>query len=99
MLIDESLYSRQLHTIGKDAMNAIGNTSVLVSGMSGLGVEIAKNLILTGIKSITLHDTGNVRIKELSSNYYANENDVGNSRVETVRNKLANLNLYVTVNT
>ncbi len=98
MDIDESLYSRQLYTISKEAMDAIKNTSVLISGMSGLGVEIAKNLILTGVKSVTLHDMGDVRLKELASNYYANESDVGKQRVEVVKDKLASLNPYVNVN-
>lgn len=98
--IDKSLYSRQLYAIGKDAQEALKNTSVLISGMSGLGVEIAKNLILTGVKSVTLHDCGEIRLKELSTNYYAKFEDVGKSRV-SVKNELAQLNPYVnvTVNT
>lgn len=96
--VDKSLYSRQLYTIGKDAMEAIKNTSVLISGMSGLGIEIAKNLILTGVKSVTLHDSSEIRVKELSSNYYANMEDISKPRV-CVRDKLAGLNPYVNVTT
>ena len=95
--IDESLYSRQLYTISKETMDVIKNTSVLISGMSGLGVEIAKNLILTGVKSVTLHDLGDVRIRELASNYYSNLTDIGKSRVDVVKDKLASLNPYVNV--
>lgn len=94
--IDKTLYSRQLYAIGKDAQEALKNTSVLISGITGLGVEIAKNLILTGVKSVTLHDNGNIRLKELSTNYYANFEDIGKLRT-TVQNELSKLNPYVNV--
>lgn len=97
--IDDSLYSRQLYAIGKDAMESLRESSVLLLGLTGLGVEIAKCVILTGVKSITLCDGGKIRQKELSSNYYAHESDVGKLRVEVVKNKLQSLNPYVTVNT
>lgn len=96
--IDKSLYSRQLYVIGKDAQEAVKNTSVLISGLSGLGIEIAKNLILTGVKSVTLHDTGNIRLKELSTNFYAGVEDVGKPRIY-VKDKLTGLNPYVSIYT
>ena len=97
--IDNSLYSRQLYAIGKDAMEKINKSSVLIHGMSGLGVEIAKCVILTGVNSVTLCDSGKIKQKELSSNYYAKSEDIGKYRVEVVKNKLASLNPYVQVNT
>ncbi|EDW40094.1 GL19684, partial [Drosophila persimilis] len=55
--IDESLYSRQLYVLGHDAMRRMANSDILLSGLGGLGLETAKNVILGGVKSITLHDT------------------------------------------
>lgn len=55
--IDESLYSRQLYVLGHEAMRRMAHTDILLSGLGGLGLEIAKNVILGGVKSITLHDT------------------------------------------
>lgn len=96
--VDESQYSRQLHTFGAEAQKAIENTSVLISGLSGLGVEIAKCVIMTGVKSVTLHDTHMVSQMDLSSNYYAKESDVGvRLRVDVVKSKLASLNPKVNV--
>lgn len=97
--IDTSLYSRQLYAIGKDAMEALQESSVLILGMTGLGVEIAKCVILTGVKTVTLCDGGNIRYKELSSNYYAQESDVGKKRVDVVSKKLCKLNPYVSIKT
>lgn len=51
-VIDESLYSRQLYVLGKDAMTRMANSKVLIWGLGGLGVEIAKNVILGKLFSI-----------------------------------------------
>ena len=78
--IDESLYSRQLYVLGHDAMKKMAKSAVLVSGMKGLGLEIAKNIILGGVKSVTLHDVENAEIIDLSSQFYLSEEDVGKNR-------------------
>lgn len=43
------------------------NSNVLISGMRGLGVEIAKNVILGGVRSVTVHDQGVAEWRDLSS--------------------------------
>lgn len=45
----------------------MGTASVLVAGMGGLGVEIAKNVILSGVKSVTVQDQSNTMWTDLSS--------------------------------
>jgi ubiquitin-activating enzyme E1 len=54
--IDTNLYSRQIGTFGLEAMGKLMKLNVLIIGQRGLGVETAKNLILAGPKSVTLHD-------------------------------------------
>ena len=65
--IDESLYSRQLYVLGHDAMKRMAKSSVLIAGIGGLGVEIAKNIILGGVKEVTLHDNKLADYYDLSS--------------------------------
>lgn len=48
-------------------MHRMGIASVLIAGMGGLGVEIAKNVILSGVKSVTVQDEGNTVWTDLSS--------------------------------
>jgi len=69
----------------------------LVSGMLGLGAEVAKNLVLSGIGSITIHDTETVQISDLSANFYLTPEDVGKNRAEACKLKFAELNPYTTV--
>jgi hypothetical protein len=50
MEIDDSLYSRQRYVLGDSAMHKMARSTVFISGIGGLGVEIAKNVVLTGVK-------------------------------------------------
>lgn len=93
--IDESLYSRQLYVLGKEAMLKMQNANVLVIGLKGLGVEIAKNVALAGVKSLALYDPLPVELKDLSSQFFLSEQDVGRSTAEATIEKLLELNLYV----
>uniref|UniRef100_A0A673LS56 E1 ubiquitin-activating enzyme n=1 Tax=Sinocyclocheilus rhinocerous TaxID=307959 RepID=A0A673LS56_9TELE len=95
--IDEGLYSRQLYVLGHDAMKRMQSSNVLISGLRGLGVEIAKNVILGGVKSVTLHDQGVAEWKDLSSQFYLREEDLGKNRAEVSQLRLAELNSYVPV--
>ncbi|XP_018573299.1 ubiquitin-like modifier-activating enzyme 1 isoform X1 [Anoplophora glabripennis] len=93
--IDEGLYSRQLYVLGHDAMRRMATSDVLISGLGGLGVEIAKNVILGGVKSVTLHDEQKCTIKDLSSQFYFSESDIGKNRAEACCKQLSELNNYV----
>lgn len=55
------------YVLGHEAMKHLQNSSVLISGLRGLGVEIAKNVILAGVKAVTLHDQGTAQWADLSS--------------------------------
>lgn len=93
--IDEGLYSRQLYVLGHEAMRKMAASAVLISGLGGLGVEIAKNVILAGVKSVTLHDEQVCTIKDLSSQFYLSESSIGQNRAEASCSQLSELNQYV----
>ncbi|KAK3930977.1 Ubiquitin-like modifier-activating enzyme 1 [Frankliniella fusca] len=93
--IDEGLYSRQLYVLGHDAMRRMADSDVLISGLGGLGVEVAKNVILGGVKSVTLHDETACSIVDLTSQFYLSEADIGKNRAEACCQQLSELNTYV----
>lgn len=96
--IDEGLYSRQLYVLGVDAMLKMQNSDILISGLGGLGIEIAKNVILGGVRSVTLHDQAKCTLKDLSSQFYLNKHSLGCNRAEHCSKQLSELNSYVTTN-
>ncbi|KUF99247.1 Kinesin protein KIF16B [Phytophthora nicotianae] len=95
--IDEGLYSRQLYVMGREAQLRMGTSNVLIVGLNGLGVEIAKNVILAGVKSVTLHDDTPASKLDLASQFYLTEGDMGKPRAAVSVKKLAELNPYVPV--
>ncbi|CAI8498019.1 unnamed protein product [Hanseniaspora opuntiae] len=98
--IDESLYSRQLYVLGKEAMLKMQKANVLIVGLKGLGIEIAKNVSLAGVKSLDLFDPFNAELSDLSSQFFLNENtDLGIPRDVSSQKKLVELNNYVPIKT
>ncbi|KAB8627246.1 hypothetical protein FH972_026079 [Carpinus fangiana] len=95
--IDESLYSRQLYVLGHEAMKRMGSSHVLVAGMRGLGVEIAKNIALAGVKSLTLYDPRPAAIADLSSQFFLQPADVGKPRADVTAPRVSELNPYTPV--
>ena len=95
--IDESLYSRQLYVLGHEAMKRMGASNVLIVGMKGLGVEIAKNIALAGVKSLALYDPAPAHISDLSSQFFLHPEDIGNPRASVTAPRVAELNAYTPV--
>mmetsp|Transcript_75622 Transcript_75622/g.175329 ORF Transcript_75622/g.175329 Transcript_75622/m.175329 type:complete len:1032 (-) Transcript_75622:152-3247(-) len=96
--IDTDLYSRQIGTFGMETMGKLIQMKVLISGLRGLGVETAKNLILAGPAAVVLHDDSLTELRDLGSNFYLAEADVGKRpRALACAELLAQLNPYVKV--
>ncbi|ORX47471.1 ubiquitin-activating emzyme E1, partial [Hesseltinella vesiculosa] len=95
--IDEGLYSRQLYVLGHEAMKKMSVAHVLIIGLKGLGVEIAKNVVLAGVKSVTLYDPQPTQIQDLAAQFYLRNEDVGKPRDQVTQPRLAELNQYVPV--
>ncbi|KAF8680727.1 hypothetical protein HU200_045568 [Digitaria exilis] len=95
--IDEDLHSRQLAVYGRETMRRLFASDVLVSGLNGLGAEIAKNLALAGVRSVTIHDVRNVDMWDLSGNFFLSEEDIGKNRAVACVSKLQDLNNAVQV--
>ena len=95
--IDESLYSRQLYAIGKDTMQSLISSRVLLVGLNPLGTEIAKNLVLSGIGTLTFADNATITENDFG-NYYISTKDINKNRADIIGNKLRELNTNCTIN-
>ena len=98
--INTNLYSRQIGTYGLNTMTKLSKLNIFIYGMRGIGVEIAKNVILAGPKRVTIYDNNISKINDLTSNFYINEKDVskGKRRDEACFSNLNKLNPYVKLN-
>ncbi|XP_013776079.1 ubiquitin-like modifier-activating enzyme 6 [Limulus polyphemus] len=97
---DEAFYNRQLYAIGYDAMRSLSGTSVLLCGFGGLGIEIAKNLVLLGIKQLTIN-VKSFRAADTARIHSISFLDSGNANVSSKtfiwKRKLQELNSDVTI--
>ncbi|VDP22251.1 unnamed protein product [Heligmosomoides polygyrus] len=80
------------YALGESAMIHLRKASVVISGLGGVGVEVAKNLVLGGIRNVTLHDTKSTKWSDLSAQYYLTEKDLGKNRAAASFERLAELN-------
>ena len=90
-------WSRYIGAMGIEAVRRQANCTILVYGAGGLGIEIAKNLVLSGCKELVLQDNKITTFYDLSSQFYLKETDIGKNRAESCIKKLQDLNYYVKV--
>jgi ubiquitin-activating enzyme E1 len=96
-IIDENLQSRQQAVYGKEAMMRMAQSNVLIIGLNGVGAEVAKDLILANMNAVTLADTANVVVRDLSTHFYLSDHDVGHNRAAACLERMKELNPAVRV--
>ncbi len=60
-------WSRNIGVMGLDALKKQASSSILLFNLGGIGVEIAKNIILSGVKQFTVADAKNTQYSDLAS--------------------------------
>ena len=95
--IAKDRYSRYIGALGIDAVRKQSTSTIFLSGAGALGIEIAKNLVLSGCKELVFHDVKNTDIYDLNGQFFLEEKDVGYNRAEKSIYKLQELNYYVKI--
>uniref|UniRef100_A0A182W3C9 SUMO-activating enzyme subunit 1 n=1 Tax=Anopheles minimus TaxID=112268 RepID=A0A182W3C9_9DIPT len=96
---EAELYDRQIRLWGLDSQKRLRSARILISGMNGLGAEIAKNIILAGVKSVTLLDDRKVTEEDYCSQFLAPQSSLGSNRAEASLARAQNLNPMVELKT
>nr|XP_037274343.1 SUMO-activating enzyme subunit 1-like isoform X3 [Rhipicephalus microplus] len=94
---EANIYDRQIRLWGLESQKRLRAVRVLVAGLNGLGAEVAKNLVLAGIKSITLLDNHNVTNDDFAAQFMVDRKDVGKNRAHSSKAYTKNLNPMVEV--
>ena len=87
-------WSRYIGAMGIEAVRKQAKAKVVILGMNALGVEVAKNLTLGGLKQLTLADWRKLDITDSVGNFFA-QGQEGQNRATAVVSKLSQLNYYV----
>lgn len=87
-----SLYDRQIRLWGMEAQTNLRNSKILLINLTGVGVEIVKNLVLGGVGSLTLMDCSKVSEQELNSNFFIDKSQVGMLKVDASKDRIEDMN-------
>jgi ubiquitin-like 1-activating enzyme E1 A len=79
----------------KFSLFRLRNAKILIAGLNGLGAEIAKNIILAGVKSVTFLDHRNVTELDFCSNFFVPRENLGQNRAESSKTRAQALNPMV----
>ncbi|KAI1769527.1 hypothetical protein GGR53DRAFT_3439 [Hypoxylon sp. FL1150] len=94
---DIALYDRQLRLWGMEAQQKIQSANIVLITMKALANEIAKNLVLAGIGSLTVVDDHVVTEADLGAQFFLTEEDIGKNRAEAAAARIQKLNPRVRV--
>ncbi|XP_037534283.1 SUMO-activating enzyme subunit 1 [Nematolebias whitei] len=90
-------YDRQIRLWGLDAQKRLRGSRVLLAGLGGLGAEVAKNLILAGVKGLTLLDHEQVSEESCRAQFLVPVSARGQNRAQASLERAQNLNPMVEV--
>ena len=92
--IDHDKWSRQIRTYGIEITKKLSKLKILVVGLRGYGLEIAKNIILSNPNQVSIFDDEICKINDLGCNYYISEENILNKerRDQACLKKLSELN-------
>ncbi|XP_062996779.1 SUMO-activating enzyme subunit 1 [Elgaria multicarinata webbii] len=90
-------YDRQIRLWGLEAQKRLRASRVLLVGMKGLGAEVAKNLILAGVKALTMLDHQQVSPEDTRAQFLIPVGSLGKNRAEASLERAQDLNPMVDV--
>lgn len=94
---ENELYDRQIRLWGLDSQKRLRTAKVLISGLSGVGAEIAKNIILAGVSAVKLNDHRIVTEEDFCAQFLTPRSAVGKNRAEASVERARALNPMVKI--
>ncbi|CAG2164153.1 unnamed protein product [Oppiella nova] len=94
---EAALYDRQIRLWGVSAQKKLRTANVLMAGVNGVGSEAVKNIVLSGVKGITLLDDQMVDASDTLSNLFTKRR-IGQNRAQVSKELVQSLNPNVAVN-
>lgn len=91
------MFDRTIALIGKDNLDKIKNSSILIIGAGGVGGYAIEALIRSGIENITLVDYDKIDISNINRQIIAKESNIGKSKVEEWKKRILEINSNVNV--
>ena len=85
-------FSRQNAALGAETTKFLREARIVIVGLRGAGVEMAKNCLLQGVGHLTLYDPKLCVEADRGANFFIGEQDVGQPRDRVCAPRLKELN-------
>ncbi|KAL3465775.1 hypothetical protein BJX64DRAFT_42628 [Aspergillus heterothallicus] len=87
-----ALYDRQIRLWGVQAQAKLRSANILLITFKALANEVAKNLVLAGIGSLTIVDDALVTEEDLGAQFFINQDCVGQNRAQAAAPAVRSMN-------
>ncbi|AJD30364.1 tRNA threonylcarbamoyladenosine dehydratase [Clostridium sporogenes] len=95
----ENWLQRTEFLIGKEAIEKLNKSKVVVLGVGGVGSFVIEALVRSGVESIAIVDNDTIDITNINRQIHANLNTVGKSKVEVMKERILSINPRCNVKT
>lgn len=86
------IFSRTERLIGKEALEKLQNSNIIVFGLGGVGSYTAEALARSGVGQMTVVDKDTVDITNINRQLYALHSTVGKPKAEVARERILDIN-------
>lgn len=97
--MENNIYSRTESLIGKDSLEILKNSKVIVFGIGGVGSFAVESLCRCGIGEISLVDFDTIDITNINRQIHAMSNNIGKYKVDEMKKRIELINPDIKVNT
>lgn len=88
----ENRFSRTERILGKEKLNILQNSSVIVFGIGGVGGAALEGLVRGGVGNIAVVDKDTVDITNINRQIIATEDNVGRKKVDVAEDRAKSVN-------
>ena len=92
MIIEKAIFSRNELLVGREAMDKIHDTRVILFGIGGVGSWCAESLIRSGIGQLTVVDSDCISPSNINRQLPATIDTVGQAKVNVLKARLLTIN-------
>ncbi len=86
------MFSRTELLIGKDSLNKLKSSHIVVFGIGGVGGYVVESLARSGVEYFTLFDSDNVSLSNLNRQIIATTDTVGRDKTEVMKERILSIN-------
>lgn len=93
------IFQREEILIGKENLNKLKNSHVIIFGCGGVGGFVIEGLVRAGIGKITVVDFDTIDITNINRQIIATQKTIGKNKVDVIKERALSINPNIIVNT